>query len=132
LDLNSPKVNVSGAALKFLISEVLRHVPVDENWYLDKYLDVRAAALSGDIESSAMHFRVSGYIEGRSPSEMPFDPHFYSATYPDLATAFDPSDSAGLRHHFETRGYFEGRAGIAEQFNDAERWRAATNGNLTP
>jgi hypothetical protein len=132
LDLNSSKVDVSGAALKFLISEVLRHVAVDEDWYFDRYLDVRAAKLSGDVKSSANHFRVSGYIEGRFPRPMPFDADFYFRTYSDLGRVFEPSDLDGLRRHFETRGYFEGRAGVAEHFEEAERWRAASNAKLAP
>jgi len=132
LDLNSTKVNVSGPALKFLMSEVLRHVALDEEWYYDRYVDVRAAKISGDVKSSAMHFRVSGYVEGRFPRPMPFDADFYFRTYSDLARVFEPSDLDGLRHHFETRGYFEGRAGVAEHFEEAERWRAASNAKLAP
>jgi hypothetical protein len=128
LDISSASVTISVASLRFLLSELLTHIHVDEPWYLEKYLDVRAAALSGDVGAAAIHFQTSGYMEGRFPHEIPFDPAFYFATYPDLATTYDATDTTGLRLHFETGGYFEGRAGVAEQLEDAERWRAAIKG----
>jgi hypothetical protein len=124
-DLESSSVTISVFALKRLLSEVLTHVSVDERWYADRYPDVHAATLAGDIASPAAHFKASGYLEGRLPTALAFDPLYYFATYPDLATVFDASDTAGLRRHFETKGYFEGRAGIAAHFADAQRWRSA-------
>lgn len=124
-DLESENVKISVFALKRLLSEVLAYVPVNDRWYADKYPDVHAATLAGDIESPAAHFKVSGYLEGRLPGALAFDPQYYFTTYPDLATVFDASDSVGLRRHFETKGYYEGRAGIAAHFADAQRWRSA-------
>jgi hypothetical protein len=96
---------------------------VHEAWYCERYPDVHAAILAGNVKSAAVHFRTAGYREGRHPAKLAFDPEFYFDQYKDIAASFERSDSAGLQRHFETKGYFEGRAGVAEHFNEAERWR---------
>ncbi|MEJ0046134.1 MAG: hypothetical protein WDN04_08415 [Rhodospirillales bacterium] len=124
-DLSAKSVPVPVDGLKYLISEMLRHVYVDEVWYVKRYPDVAAAILSGDMASAAAHFRISGYFEGRLPAELPFDPKYYIQQYSDLSSVFTASDDDALRHHYETKGYYEGRAGVPTQFTDAERWRSA-------
>lgn len=127
-DLQSEKVTIPTEALVRLLGEVLRHVEVDEAWYLERYPDVHGAILSGDVKSAQTHFRLAGYREGRLPRELPFDAIFYFEKYKDLADAFERTDVAGLRHHYETRGFYEGRAGKPEHFLDAERWRLNLEG----
>jgi hypothetical protein len=124
LDLQSPKVTVSSHGLMCLLQEALADVEVDEAWYNERYPDVYAAILAGNVKSAAVHFRTAGYREGRHPARLAFDPDFYYDQYKDIGSNFDRADAAGLQRHFETRGYFEGRAGVAEHFNEAERWRA--------
>jgi hypothetical protein len=125
LDLKSKSVSVSVEGLVFLLCSVLSNVRVDEAWYLERYVDVKAAILAGDTQSASYHFRTSGYLEGRLPYQLPFDSDYYFKQYADLAATYDSTDSKGLRAHFESKGYYEGRVGVPEQFGDAERWWAA-------
>jgi hypothetical protein len=126
-ELNGPTVRVSVAGLRYLISEIAKQLTVDEQWYLERYPDVQAAVLAGDVPSARVHFQEAGFLEGRLPRPLSFDPDFYYEKYSDLTGAFQKDDAEGLRRHFETRGYFEGRAGVAMHFVEAERWRLASN-----
>lgn len=124
--LNGASAQVSVTGLRFLIAEIVKQMTVDDRWYLERYPDVHAAVLAGDVASAREHFETTGFLEGRLPRPLSFDPVFYYEKYADLAGAFEKDDTEGLRRHFETTGYFEGRAGTSGHFADAERWRLAS------
>jgi len=51
-----------------LVSHMLRHVDVDEDWYVLMNADIAAALEQGSLRSAAEHWRSQGYFENRSPS----------------------------------------------------------------
>ena len=70
----------------------------DPEWYLERYLDVRAAGID-----PALHYLERGASEGRNPSER-FDTCWYLAHNPDVAAA----DANPLLHYLR-HGASEGR-----------------------
>ena len=60
--LNIPATEISG-----LVSQLLRHVDVDEAWYVAMNADIAAALEAGLLPSAAEHWRGQGYFENRAP-----------------------------------------------------------------
>jgi hypothetical protein len=125
LDLGNDRVSVSAKFLRFLIGEIARAMPFDEDFYGQAYPDVEAARLAGDVATLHDHFVTQGYFERRRPHEMPCDPNYYATNYEDLARVFDPRDEETLLSHFRHHGWQEGRVGVAWQRAEADRWVAA-------
>ena len=50
-----------------IVNGLLRHVDVDEVWYLSMNSDVAAALEQGSLQSAAGHWRQQGYFEDRVP-----------------------------------------------------------------
>lgn len=82
---------------------------VDEEWYLAKYPDVKAAIQAGKYRSGHEHFMQNGYGEGRVPRKFYVDEAWYLATYPDVADAIKSGRVKSANQHFVENGYGEGR-----------------------
>src|SRR5262249_19320104 len=91
------------------IRNLLRSVPVDEEWYRKTYPDVDEAIEEGRIASGREHFISSGYFEGRKAGRTVVDENFYLATYPDVAEGIEFGEIQSAQEHFETHGAEEGR-----------------------
>lgn len=50
-----------------LVRQLLRHVDVDEPWYVTMNTDIAAALETGLLPSAAEHWRSQGYFEDRAP-----------------------------------------------------------------
>lgn len=50
-----------------LVSPLLRHIDVNEDWYVSMNADVAAALEHGSLPSAAEHWRIQGYFENRAP-----------------------------------------------------------------
>jgi hypothetical protein len=103
-------ITMSPADLRRIIAFALKEVPVDEQWYLSQYPDVRETA---DIRQStayaAEHYRSHGFLEGRLPSDPTVDEDWYRKTYPDVDEAIRQGKQTDARTHFIKTGYREGR-----------------------
>jgi hypothetical protein len=100
-------------------------VPVDQQWYLERYADLREALQAGAIASGTDHFVDSGYMEGRLPADIGVDERWYLQQYPDVADDIANGVVASARDHFINNGYKEGRLPHADavsislaRFND--------------
>jgi hypothetical protein len=82
---------------------------VDEEWYLARYPDVKAAIQAGKYKLGYQHFMQSGYREGRVPRDFRVDEAWYLATYPDVAEAIRSGHVKSAYDHFMQNGYGEGR-----------------------
>ncbi len=95
--------------MRAMLRALLRHIPVDESWYLQRYPDVAGAIRSGRTKSARDHFITSGYFEGRWPSPIVVDETWYLAEYPEVARAVRDGIVESAQRHFEQNGYKEGR-----------------------
>lgn len=73
------------------------HPLFDQDWYLDKYADVRSSGVN-----PLVHFLYDGIPEGRLPNPY-FVPAWYLESYPDVGGT-DPLS------HFLLHGAAEGRS----------------------
>jgi hypothetical protein len=73
LELRQDKVAVSTQFLRFVISQLVSRAEFDPDWYAERYPDVEAARLAGQVASLHDHYCSQGYFEGRLPCELPFD-----------------------------------------------------------
>lgn len=92
-----------------LLRLIASTLPVDQEWYLEHYADLREAHRVGAIVSGASHFIDSGYIEGRLPADLVVDENWYLQQYPDVAESIATGAFASARDHFLQHGYKEGR-----------------------
>lgn len=82
---------------------------VDEEFYLDKYPDLRDAVRRGVIKSGAEHYYITGYFENRMPRQILVDEKFYLENNPDVSEAVRSGAVASAQEHFEFKGFREGR-----------------------
>jgi len=108
-----------------LIYLVLQLVPVDEEWYLAEYPDVKGEIESQNIASASDHFRRSGYLEGRFPIRPVVDETWYLTMYPDVREAIARGEVEDAQTHFVKSGYREGRMPYAMPVDSA--WYQAAN-----
>jgi hypothetical protein len=93
-----------------ILTEMLRAVPFDEKWYVERYPDVAEAVATGDFTSAHEHYVRYGYFEGRLPGLNGFDPEIYCRIYPDLEhILLEPGSEGRAQAHFVEHGYREGR-----------------------
>jgi hypothetical protein len=114
--LPSQKVNYIGVEMHFLAQALKKEVEkiyVDENWYLDKYLDIGAAVKAGKVKSACEHYQLFGFYEHRMPYEILVDEAWYLEQYVDIKRAVDAQTYSSGQHHFEELGYKEGRIPFA-------------------
>ena len=108
-----------------LIYLALQFVPVDEEWYLAEYPDVRAEIESQNIASASDHYRRAGYLEGRFPIRPVVDEAWYLSMYPDVREAIASGRVPDAQTHFVKSGHREGRMPYAMPVDSA--WYHAAN-----
>jgi len=84
-------------------------VVVDEDWYLSRYPDVRAAVEDRRLTSAASHYQMYGRREKRLPAKPVVDETWYLLRYPDVARAIRNGQVKDAYDHFVQIGYGEGR-----------------------
>lgn len=88
----------------------------DENYYLAKYPDVKAAKDAGLIASGLAHFEQFGRQEGRTLISPYYDESFYRANNPDVDNAVKAGVFASGLDHLIQFGYSEGRTQISPYY----------------
>ena len=61
------KTDADERAVTSLVGQLLRHVSVDEAWYVAMNVDIAVALQQGTLHSAADHWRTQGYFENRAP-----------------------------------------------------------------
>jgi hypothetical protein len=100
-------VSVPRQLFQGLLTAALEAVPVDEDWYKEKYPDFYAQLLRGHFESAKDHYMRFGFFEDRMPHPITVDPDFYVTEYPDTQKL--AGDLVAIQDHFESYGFKEGR-----------------------
>lgn len=95
--------------LEQMMRPLIRTIFVDEDWYLNRYPDVRGSVESGAVTSASDHFARFGYFEQRMPYEIRVDEAWYLAHYPDVKASVRREDFATGQDHYEVFGFREGR-----------------------
>lgn len=96
-----------------IVKHLLTGIPVDEEWYVERYEDVAQAIRNGEIKSARAHFVEHGYIEGRLPGPVAVDEQWYLEQYPDVAESVRRGIDVSAQAHFDRDGYREGRLPFA-------------------
>lgn len=92
-----------------LMAHRLADVPVDEDWYIQTYPDVREALAAGVISSAAKHYARFGYFEHRMPRRIVVDVAWYTEVHPDVREAIAKQFYNSAQDHYELAGFREGR-----------------------
>ena len=90
--------------------EVALAAVFDEEAYLERFPDIKAAVEAGKLQSGLQHFLAFGYAEGRPPRRYAVDENWYLSTYRDVAKAVGGGHVNSAGQHFEAFGFAEGRA----------------------
>lgn len=122
LDDGTNDVKIPARLFKYLISEIVRKTPFEEDYYAKTYPDVLRAFEAGNIPSLHEHFVTVGYFEGRQPALLHVNRDWYLSTYSDLARAYSRGLVKDLGEHLNKTGRYEGRSGSAKQAADRARW----------
>jgi len=114
-------LTMSRSGFRAFIFELLRQFPFDEDWYLDRYPDVRKAVAEKKLASGWQHYVEFGYFEGRLPGLDGFDARRYIERYPDLAHLAQRRDFEDAAvSHFLAHGFREGRRGSSIEVSTSE------------
>jgi hypothetical protein len=106
------KVLVSLDVLRGLIGFAAAEVAFDEEFYLERYSDLRQAAEAGHIADLKTHYASHGYFERRQGclrQSRPVDERWYLDTYPDVAKGIETGSVSSVTEHYRTTGRKEGR-----------------------
>lgn len=101
-------VTMSRVNLSRLLRMAFEH-SFDEDWYLDKYPDVKEAIEMELFKSGIDHFCLSGAFEGRLPCKINLDEEAYLSIHADVAAAIAKKEVSSATEHFENSGHLEGR-----------------------
>jgi hypothetical protein len=82
----------------------------DEEFYVEKYQDVKAAVTAGIIKSGLEHYLTSGYYESRLPARLLVDERFYLRENPDVVAAIKNKEIESAQAHFDSAGFIENRS----------------------
>ena len=118
--VSQDKVLLQSSLFSDLLHLALKHVKVDEQYYLALYPDVSVAVEKGLFNSPRHHYITFGYFEDRLPFEVAIDEEFYCRAYPDVKASLDAGALPSARYHFERNGFKEGRL-------PREGWSLLTN-----
>lgn len=88
----------------------------DENYYLAKYPDLKAAKDAGLIASGLTHFQQFGLLEGRTLISPYYDEAFYRANNTDVDNAVISGNFASGLDHFIQFGYEQGITQISPYY----------------
>jgi hypothetical protein len=103
------KLELSMDDLRKIFCLALSGINVDESWYLSQVPALKQDLSMGKFESSAAHYRMHGYQEGKLPEKPVVDEKSYLKTYPDIAEAIKAGRIKSGFDHFVADGYREGR-----------------------
>lgn len=95
----------------------------DDDAYLKRFPDIKAAIDAGKLQSALQHFLVFGYGEGRPPRQYDVDEAWYLSTYRDVAKAVGAGQVGNATQHFEAFGFAEGRAPNRNYEKTVAEWR---------
>jgi hypothetical protein len=84
-------------------------IQLDDQWYLQKYADVRQAIAKKLVKDAKEHFIRFGYFEHRLPYHIQVEEDWYLEQYPDINKAIEERKFKSGQDHFETVGFREGR-----------------------
>lgn len=101
-------VNASAAVDSSLVTDEVKTITFDAEYYLNSYSDLKAA-YGNDEEAAYAHFLAFGIGEGRC-AKLTFDVGYYLNSYEDLQNAFEEDYEAAYKHFIEF-GAAEGRSG---------------------
>ncbi len=101
-------VNSSATVDKAMVTNEVKTITFDADYYLNTYPDLKAA-FGNDSNAAYEHFLDHGISEGRC-AKLTFDVAYYLNSYKDLQDAFGNDYEAAYRH-FITNGAAEGRSG---------------------
>lgn len=102
-------VKTSAVVDSKLVTDDIRVITFDSEYYLDCYSDLKAA-FGNDEEKAYNHFLTFGIKEGRC-ANLTFDVKYYLSIYPDLQKAFGKTNYEAAYKHFIEFGAKEGRTG---------------------
>jgi len=98
---------------QYFFNECLRplveRIKLDEQWYLQKYPDVKQAIVKQIVEDAKDHFVRFGYFEHRLPYHIEVQEDWYLEQYPDIKKAIKQREFRSGQEHFERNGFREGR-----------------------
>jgi hypothetical protein len=98
---------------QYFFNECLRpfihRIQFDEQWYLQKYPDVRQAITKRVVKDAKEHFLRFGYFEHRLPYRIEVQEDWYLEQYPDIKKAIKQREFKSGQEHFEASGFREGR-----------------------
>jgi hypothetical protein len=106
------KVLVSLDFLRYLIGVAAGELAFDENFYRDRYPDIRNGVASGEIKDLKSHFVNHGFFERRQGCQRqaaPVDEKWYLAEYQDVATGLREGQVSSATSHYLATGRKEGR-----------------------
>jgi hypothetical protein len=106
------KVLVSLDLLRGLIGLAAGGLSYDEQYYRDRYPDLKRAAEMGEIADLKMHFISHGFFERRQAcarQAAPVDQEWYLSEYPDVAKALAEGRVSSVTDHYLSTGRREGR-----------------------
>ena len=126
LDGEEPVI-VPAPVLKALLRLAAPNSDFDEDGYLDRNPDVRAAIEAGRVANAHAHFAAVGYFEGRRGA-VPIDEGWYLHSYPDVRSAVDAGVLRSAADHFYAIGAAEGRSPSRDALTEARKWKRALNG----
>jgi hypothetical protein len=109
VESGTDRIEINLALFKELFKPFIEAISVDENWYEDRYPDVRDAIRRGEIASATQHYRIAGYYENRFPRRIVVDDGFYISQNIDVARGIATGEILSCQAHFETYGFVEGR-----------------------
>jgi hypothetical protein len=97
-----------------LIKYASDRVPLDEEWYVSRYDDVKVAIERKQFKSAREHYAFDGFLEGRQPFSISVDEKFYLKKYPDVAKGVRGGSFESAQHHYDALGFVEGRLPYAD------------------
>jgi hypothetical protein len=106
------KVLVSLDLLRGLIGLAAGALSYEEQYYRDRYPDLKRAAETGEIADLKMHFISHGFFERRhacAQQAAPVDEEWYLSKYPDVAKGLAEGRVSSVTDHYLTTGRREGR-----------------------
>ena len=106
------KVLVSLDLLRGLIGLAAGGLCYDEEYYRDRYPDLKRAAEMGEIADLKMHYISHGFFERRQAcarQAAPVDEDWYLSEYPDVAKGLAEGHVSSVTDHYLTTGRREGR-----------------------
>jgi hypothetical protein len=113
-DGSENEIILKKSVFQHILCAALRSVQVDENWYLEKYDDVREAIAKKKTACARDHYINYGYFENRQPFAIKVDEAYYLQMNPDVAAKVVAGAFKSGQEHFEQSGFREGRLPYAD------------------